>query len=233
MRDLTFEFVAELYEKYLESLLVVRKEQRELYAENQPGMKAQLDDVEAEITYLLLREIRPARVVEIGCLHGWSTSWILRALRDNEYGELRSYDRIATATRHVPPELSAGRWTFVPGDVRRTAGPHLADRTDYLFIDAAHSGRFAHWYLDRVLPGVPPGTPVSVHDVFHRRTPWWRSEGAVLLAHLRSRGLPYFTVAPARAPEHHARLCRIRRNLGVGEPIRSGTTNPMLFFAAA
>jgi predicted O-methyltransferase YrrM len=33
-------------------------------------MKAQLDDIEAEITYLLLRHARPETVVEIGTFHG-------------------------------------------------------------------------------------------------------------------------------------------------------------------
>jgi predicted O-methyltransferase YrrM len=77
-----------------------------------------LDDIEAEITYLLLRELRPAAVVEIGTFHGWSTTWILRALRANDTGHLYSYDLVDHAVRSVPEDLSADRWTFVHGDVR-------------------------------------------------------------------------------------------------------------------
>lgn len=246
--------LAELYERHLEALQVARKDQRELVRSTHasgtgratgPGsatgptgggaagaaapMRAQLDDIEAEITYLLLRERRPSTVVEIGALHGWSTSWILRALADNGCGHLHTFDRIDEAVRRVPPELSAGRWTFVPGDVRRTVG-RIPAEVDHLFVDAAHTGRFARWYLSRVLPAVPPGTQVSVHDVFHRRTPLPWSEGGVLLTWLSSRGTPWFTVAPRRAPDLYEQVVRLRDRLGLTDPIRPGTTNPMLFF---
>jgi hypothetical protein len=48
---------------------------------------------------------------------------------------------------------------------------------DYLFIDAAHSARFARWYIGNLLPRIPAGIPVSVHDVFHRRRPLPFTEG--------------------------------------------------------
>jgi predicted O-methyltransferase YrrM len=228
MPEITESFVAGLYDKYADALRVARKEQRELRV-SLPRMKAQLDDIEAEITYLLLRELRPATVVEIGALHGWSTSWILRALRDTGRGHLHSYDRVDHSVRHVPPEVSVGRWTFVHGDVRRRTDRFPPD-IDYLFIDAAHSGRFARWYLDRLLPLVAPGTPVSVHDVFHGRRPWVLSEGAVLLRRLSDHRVPFFTAARATAPDVHARLQRQRARLGLVDPIGTRATNPMVFF---
>jgi predicted O-methyltransferase YrrM len=88
LSQLSVSSVVELYTKYQADLLKVRAEQRELHG---TGMKAQLDDIEAEITYLRLRETRLSSVVEIGALHGWSTSWILRALRDNEFGHVYSF----------------------------------------------------------------------------------------------------------------------------------------------
>ena len=45
-------------------------------------MIPQLDDVEAELTYLALREHRPDAVMELGTFQGWSTTWILRALAE-------------------------------------------------------------------------------------------------------------------------------------------------------
>jgi Methyltransferase domain len=112
-----------LYRTYAEDLRAAREAQRELLVER--TLKPKLDDIEAELTYLALRETRPAAVVEIGSFHGWSTTWILRALRDNGSGHLYTFDLVDHATRAVPAELAGERWTFVPGDVRETAHRHL------------------------------------------------------------------------------------------------------------
>lgn len=224
----TLELVEKLYEKYADDLRLAQKEQRAL-RESDPSMKAQLDDLESEITYLLLREHRPETVVEIGCLHGWSTSWILRALQDNGTGELRSYDIIENATRHVPPDLSSGRWQFVQGDVRERMSRLPAD-IQYLFIDAAHSGRFAKWYIADLLPRLESDTPVSVHDVFHGARPLPFTEGAVLLDWLRRTDRRYFTVSAAHARAINGRVLRLRAELGLSERVHTGKDNPMLFF---
>jgi predicted O-methyltransferase YrrM len=223
----TFELIAGLYEKYADDLRLAKKEQR-VFRETYERMKTQLDDLESEITYLLLSEYRPKNVVEIGCLHGWSTSWILRALRDNARGTLYSYDLTENAVRHIPPELSA-RWHFVRGDVRDHLASMPAD-IDYLFIDAAHSGRFARWYITNLLARLVPGTPVSVHDVFHGARPFPYMEGAVLLDWLRRTKRSYFTVAAAREPDLNGRVRQLREDLGLAEHVHSGNDNPMLFF---
>lgn len=74
----TLDLVERLHREHIDALLAAREAQR-AHRGAHPSMKTQLDDVEAEITYLLLRHVRPAKVVEIGSLHGWSTSWLLRA----------------------------------------------------------------------------------------------------------------------------------------------------------
>ena len=222
------EDAAGLYRAYRDDLRDAREAQRGLLAAGD-GAKAQLDDVEAELTYLFLRDRAPRTVVEIGALHGWSTTWILRALRDNGAGVLHSFDLIDRAARTVPDDLAAGRWTFHHGDVRANLREFPAD-VDYLFIDAAHTAGFARWYVQRVFPRVPSGTPVSVHDVFHGRRPKPFSEGAVITSWLAERGVPYFTAAPARAPEDHAMLAAVRRELGVDTPLRTPRHNPMLYF---
>ncbi|HZE37491.1 MAG TPA: class I SAM-dependent methyltransferase [Stackebrandtia sp.] len=216
------------YDTYADDLRRVREEQREHRAAR-PTMRAQLDDLEAELTYLRIRNARPAHVVEIGCLHGWSTSWLLRALRDNDHGRLHSFDRVDAATRAVPKELTCDRWSFVHGDMREGLD-RLPANIGYLFIDAAHTARFAKWYLASVLPRVVPGTPVSVHDVFHLRRPLPFTEGSVLLKWLRANDIDYFTVARRAAPEAHRRLVAKRRELGIDAPVHDGDHNPMLFF---
>ncbi len=224
------ELVARLYTKHRGGLDEARRAQRALLARNS-SMRAQLDDIEAEITYLLLRHVRPEVVVELGALDGWSTSWILRALWDNGSGRLRSYDLVDGALRQVPDELVGDRWSFTRGDVRDVGPDAIAD-ADYLFIDADHGARFARWYTAQLLPVLRSGTPVSVHDVFHQR--WARpfGEGRVVLRWLADRGVDCFTASRARAPQVHARLSAVKSYTGLDDPVRPGRRNPMVFFRA-
>ncbi|XVQ85638.1 class I SAM-dependent methyltransferase [Microbispora siamensis] len=220
--------MSELYEKYADDLRSVHSEQRDLRAAT-PGFTTQLDDIEAEITYLMVREHRPETVVEVGSLHGWSTTWLLRALRDNGTGRLHTHDLVDKACANVPADLADGRWTFVRGDARQTlAGQH--HKIDYLFVDAAHTRRFARWYVDELFPAVVPGGPVSVHDIFHSSRPWPFSEGRVVLSWLARRGIGYFTASRAARPELNRRLVELKESLGLGEPVHEGRHNPMLFF---
>ncbi|WP_329413088.1 class I SAM-dependent methyltransferase [Streptomyces sp. NBC_00704] len=229
LRDLTVQAVSDLYVKYQDDLRAVRDAQREFLRQRGKSMKAQLDDYEAEITYLLLREHRPETVVEIGTFYGWSTMWILSALRDNGMGHLYSFDIVDRVVSNVPADLSADRWTFTKGDVRETLGD-IVGRADYLFIDADHGARFGRWYLENVFPKVRSGTPTSVHDVFHGRRPKPISEGSVLMKWLAGRKVRFFTPSAAKAPEVIEHLSRTKKELRLDIPVRDSRHNPMVFF---
>ena len=246
------ESVAQLYRKYAPALWRVREQQKRLYAtrgnlqlervaswlhvrallasvglapEYHRLLKPQFDDLEAESTYLLLRELRPQTVVEIGPDGGWSTSWLLAALRDNGRGQLYSYDRFDHSTRTVPRDLAAGRWTFSRGDVKQQLHG-LPPRIDYLFIDCAHTEQFARWYVRELFPRLEPGTPIGIHDIFPERP----GESQVIREWLLSRGVTYFTASPQAAPAVHARLRDLKRELGIDELIHHSQKNPMIFF---
>ncbi len=212
-----------LYRKYASDLTAVIDEQRAFTAPKQ------LDDIEAELTYLRLRELRPATVMELGAFHGWSTTWMLRALRDNGSGHLHSFDRVDHVVGNVPGALAGDRWTFTRGDIQDGLDAVPRD-LDYLFVDADHGRRFGRWYLTHLFPLVPPGTPVSVHDVFHGRRARPVSEGAEVVRWLRSRGIPLFTAARRHSPAVFAEINRVRAELGI-EGARGTTTNPMIWFS--
>jgi predicted O-methyltransferase YrrM len=214
-----------LYRTYEEDLRLAREAQRELLT--QYPLKPKLDDLEAEITYLVLRDARPETVVEIGSFHGWSTTWILRALQDNGWGHLHTYDLVEHAARNVPDELAEGRWTFVKGDVRNC---DLPPQIEHLFIDAEHSAAVARWYTQSLLPRLRPGTPVSVHDVYHGRRPWPMSEGTVLLDWLKQHEVDYLTPSPHGDADTHERLTDLKRKLRLLAPVHTGRDNPMVFF---
>jgi hypothetical protein len=228
VNEIDLAYVGALYREYAGDLAEVGKQQRE-YAESMGSrMRPQLDDLEAEITYLLLRAVQPGVVVELGTFHGWSTSWILSALRDNGVGALHSFDRVDHVVRNVPCDLAEGRWTFVQGDIAETLDRVPAD-AGYLFVDAAHTGRFARWYLRHLFPRVPSGIPVSVHDVYHFRTTLPLHEGAVVVRWLRQRGAPFFTPSRAKARGAYTALTGLREELGLA-PVRGPGANPMIFF---
>ncbi len=216
------EHACALYRKYASDLATVIDEQRAFTAPKQ------LDDIEAELTYLRLRDLRPEKVMELGTFHGWSTTWMLRALRDNGTGHLHSYDRVDHVRENVPHGLAAGRWTFTRGNVQEELDAIPRD-LDYLFVDADHGRRFGRWYLEHLFPLMPARTPVSVHDVFHGRRARPISEGAEVVRWLRDRGIPLFTAARRHAPAVFTEIERVRAELGI-EGVRGTTVNPMIWF---
>lgn len=200
-----------------------------------PQMLAQLDDEVCEILYLLLRSRRPATVVEISPCHGWSTCWILSALRDNDHGTLYSFDVLDAARDFVPADLrQAGlqqqRWHLVVGDVRdRTAS--IPPRIDFLFMDSDHSAGFAQWYLEAVLPRLRAGSVVCVDDVFHSADPGaFDGEGRVVVDWLADRAIEYFTCARAKNPSALNSIHAQKLRMGLSRRIRNGDGNTTIMF---
>ena len=87
---------------------------------------------------------------------------------------------------------------------------------DYLFMDAAHSARFARWYLSEPFPRLAAGTHASVHDVFHGTRAWPLTEGAVRLSWLRRTGRPSYTVSAARGPTRQPQVAPAAGGAGAG-----------------
>lgn len=254
------DFVVTLYHRFSQDLARVREIQRRLHAQRgdvrlerftayrvwsavlsaiglpahyKRRIKPQLDDIESEITYLLVRASRPQAAVEIAPDRGWSTTWILQALRDNGTGRLYSCDLFDHSSRAVPRDLAEGRWTFVQGDVTRGARglERLPSPIDFLFLDAAHSVEFARWYLAELVPRLGPGTPVAIHDIFPVPEKADRmGESAIVQAWLEQRHVPYLTASPTAAPAVYDRLMSVKRELDLAAPVHWSTGNPMVFF---
>jgi predicted O-methyltransferase YrrM len=193
-------------------------------------MLAQLDDEVCEIVYLLLRSRRPATVVEISPCHGWSTCWILSALRDNGHGFLYSFDIVDAARANVPADLQQGRWRLVVGDVRQRVD-QIPQQIDFLFMDSDHSAEFAAWYLAAVLPRLRPGGVACVDDVFHTADPaGFDGEGRVIVDWLAARGIGYFTCAKAKDPSSLNTIHAQKVGMGFGRRILAGDGNTTIMF---
>lgn len=125
--------------------------------------------LDAAIYYALIRDLRPARVIEIG--GGMSTRIAARALARNEaddrYGELVCIEPFPEArlTDDMPKAtLLQQRIEDVP--LERF---DELQANDILFIDSSHAVKFGgdvcREFLE-ILPRLKPGVWVHVHDVF-------------------------------------------------------------------
>jgi predicted O-methyltransferase YrrM len=215
-------------ESILDSLRVVDRKIRS----TSPTLRASFDDVEAEVTYLLIRSTRPQVVVEISPSGGWSSLWILSALRDNGTGHLYSYDLVDDATRNIPASLRTDRWTFVRGDVHR-AVPTIPRPIDYLFIDADHSEQFADWYIQNLFPLLGPVAIVSIDDVFRGPNDWPKvfGEGRRVLEWLKNNGQGYLAFSPYAFAPNYEQAMRVKSQLGMARQIHTSIVNPCLFFS--
>ena len=246
-----------LYERHADDLRRVRDEQAAIYRdrgysrwqrlfayrwirtsarragidwERRRWMNPMLDDIEAELTYLFIRDRRPEAVVEISPFRGWSTTWMLQALRDNGTGALVSFDLVEDSRRFIPEEL-ATRWTLITGDVRDRI-PDLPDPIDYLFLDSDHRRAFAEWYIAELMPRLAPDAMVSVHDVFHGRGPARGSgEARVVLDWLDRWHLEWFTPSRFGPGRTHDAIQETRMRLGLDAPIHDGDHDSIVFFA--
>ena len=244
-----------LYERFARDLSHVREQQRDLYErcgysrlqplttyralrfaarslgldwERGRFMNPQFDDIEAELTYLRIRALRPDVVIELGAFRGWSTTWILRALRDNANGALISFDLVDDSLHFVPTEI-ASRWKLVVGGVREHVS-EMPEHIDYLFVDADHRASFARWYLAELMPRVSGG--VSVHDIFHTPHPTRSGgEAQVVIEWLNRRQIAWMTASPLASPALNHQIVAVRQSLGFDLPIHFGRDNSAIFFA--
>ncbi|WP_300299161.1 class I SAM-dependent methyltransferase [Ferrovibrio sp.] len=120
--------------------------------------------LDAVAAYTLVRRLRPARIVEVGSGH--STRFLARAVAD------AALPTDITAIDPQPRATLAGLpIRFVPAVVQ-TADPAIFAALrpgDILFIDSSHillPGTDVDWLFSRVLPRLPAGVAVHIHDIF-------------------------------------------------------------------
>jgi len=120
--------------------------------------KVQGGDIDGAILYLLCRVVRPRCIVETGVQHGLFSSYILKALNDNQYGELYSIDlpnkeymsSVGKIETPLPEGLGSGwlvpaylrsRWELLLGNSKELL-PGLLDRLgqiDIFLHDSEHT----------------------------------------------------------------------------------------------
>lgn len=122
------------------------------------------DTPDADALYLMMRRLRPARVIEVGA--GNSTRITRQAIRDGGFGcDLTVIDPWPRADiAGLYDRFVQSRVETLPDDAF-----HALAAGDVLFIDSSHQVRMsndvAHLFC-RVIPALPPGVVIHVHDVF-------------------------------------------------------------------
>lgn len=216
---MNLDYVKGLYEKWAPELIEVRAIQKERHAEK---FKPAFDDVESELLYMLVRETQPVISVEISPNFGWSSTWILEALKRDGFGnQLHSYDIHDGSVENIPDDLRPF-WKFHLGDAKETIQT-ITTPIEFLLMDSDHSGEFCEWYIANVFPLVKKDAYVGVHDIFNSVNPQW-GEIKTILEWLEKNEIEYFS--PHKNLEE---LTPFRQSLGLTGVIHH-VSDPAIFF---
>ncbi|MGH3449462.1 MAG: class I SAM-dependent methyltransferase [Haloechinothrix sp.] len=183
--------------------------------------------IEAQVLHCVVRTLAPRRIVEIGS--GASTALMSDAVTRN-MAEGRPEGTIVAVDPYMPPEVRA----LPHVEVREIPAQQVPAETfadlaegDMLFIDSTHAlrtGSELHRIYLELLPSLPPGVLVHIHDIYlpYLYSPWvlsdfWDWQETALLAALLT-GNPNFEVLSCQSALHHAMPDQLRSVLPDYQP---------------
>lgn len=123
------------------------------------------------LIYALVRAMKPATVVETGVKHGWSSTYILAAMEQNQHGDLYSIDIHALQDDGrengwiVPPWLRH-RWNFRVADAKVALEPMMKEinGADIFFHDSLHTYDHMMWEFEVAYPLIRDGGLLLADD---------------------------------------------------------------------
>lgn len=126
--------------------------------------------LDALMLYVVLRDLKPARMLEVG--QGFSTRIALAALARNaretgaecEFISLDPYPRLAAA-----PAASGVRLQLLRQELQQADLAPLLAGCQFVFVDSSHVFKYGsdvQFQFARLYPAVAPGAWVHVHDIF-------------------------------------------------------------------
>ena len=173
------------------------------------------------LLYYAVRLQSPERCVETGVHDGVSSAVILKALRDNDRGELVSIDLPArhpipaSTNRMEDPALPVGlkpgwvvpdslrsRWTLRIGCAKKLLPEVLEQHCpiEFFFHDSVHTDAHMTWEYERVWEALAPGGMLVSDDVFWSRA-FQRFAGSITGPSVIARGMG-FAGRPADPGKH-------------------------------
>jgi len=120
--------------------------------------------LDAAAAYALVRRRRPARLIEIGCGH--STRWFAKAVAD-----AGAATRMTAIDPRPRARLAGLPVAFIRASVQQAGAAPFEGLAagDVLSLDGSHilmPGTDVDVVLNRILPRLPPGVLVHIHDIF-------------------------------------------------------------------
>jgi len=166
------EYICSLYEKYADELCSDRMMAMKL--DQDGNHDGGLSRVDAELVYMLMRDRGVRNAIEFSPNWGYSTTFLLEALRQNgEPSTFSTFDMECYpefVTRMKAFDLSV---RFNQGDALDCVPAYLREHglegaIDFCFIDSDHSFEFAREYCARILPLLGPNCFLFIHDMCYR-----------------------------------------------------------------
>ncbi len=152
--------------KYIES--VCSKEKNEVSG----GISLE----QCQILYVITRIVEPANVLETGVANGFSTAYILKALRRNQRGTLYSIDFPIKEEAIIPEDKSSGwvvpeelrkQWSLETGKVSDLLMQILEkiNKLDMFFHDSLHTYQNMFWEFENVWVRLQNNGYLLSHDI--------------------------------------------------------------------
>ena len=125
--------------------------------------------LDAILYYSIIRELRPSRVIEIGC--GYSTRVAAKALAINR--QEGNHGKLICIEPYPEPRLLEAKLDIELIETRVEEMPvsffASLQTNDILFVDSSHAARFGgdvNYELLELIPTLNPGVWIHVHDIF-------------------------------------------------------------------
>lgn len=120
--------------------------------------------LDAAIGYAMVRQLKPARIIEVGSGH--STRFYRRAVRDGGLEtDITAIDPAPRADLSALPDIALIRKTVQETELNRF---DALNKGDFLAIDSSHilmPGTDVDYLVNQVLPRLPAGVHVHIHDI--------------------------------------------------------------------
>jgi predicted O-methyltransferase YrrM len=164
-----WEWILGLFREFAQEL----KQLRDIRALRQYLGPGAYDDFEGVVLYMIIRRTRPSLLLECSPGYGYSTLYMLAALKANGYGRLLSFEQSPTRIEKALAAASAAGYgslvKFIAGDARveipQTFKSDELASLDFAFIDSDHSYEFAMWYVERILRNLRDDAIIHIHDI--------------------------------------------------------------------
>lgn len=182
-RQAAFRETLRLLDNHGEALLQIGQEHAPAHGLGARWSQDWFPRLDAALAYVLTRARAPAQILEIGAGH--STRFFARAVADG--GLSTRISTIDPAPRTALETLDIDLHRMTVQDLLRDGNGAVADlfaglkAGDILSIDSSHilmPGSDVEYLLGRLLPRLPPGILIQIHDIFlpddYPRTWRWR-----------------------------------------------------------